>query len=87
MLDWMTLDSDPRSTYHLQGTSNPVYTVKHPAVGHARSMDDGREDHRGTSLPGGRRNGEGVGQGYLAECGLVRTLLMARMSARSAGIL
>jgi hypothetical protein len=27
MLDWMTLDSDLRSTYHLQGTSNPVYTV------------------------------------------------------------
>jgi len=27
MLDWMTLDSDLRSTYHLEGTSNPVYTV------------------------------------------------------------
>jgi hypothetical protein len=27
MLDWMTLDSDLRSTYHMEGTSNPVYTV------------------------------------------------------------
>jgi hypothetical protein len=27
MLDWMTLDSDLRSTYHLEGTSNPIYTV------------------------------------------------------------
>jgi hypothetical protein len=27
MLDWMTLDSDLRSTYHLEGTSNPLYTV------------------------------------------------------------
>ena len=27
MLDWMTLDSDLRSTYHLDGTSNPLYTV------------------------------------------------------------
>jgi hypothetical protein len=26
MLDWMTLDSDLRSTYHLEGTSNPLYT-------------------------------------------------------------
>ena len=26
MLDWMTLDSGPRSTYHLEGTSNPLYT-------------------------------------------------------------
>jgi hypothetical protein len=27
MLDWMTLDSDLRSTYHLEGTSNPIYTL------------------------------------------------------------
>ena len=27
MLDWMTLDSDLRSTYHLEGTSNPIYTI------------------------------------------------------------
>ncbi len=27
MLDWMTMDSSLRSTYHLQGTSNPLYTV------------------------------------------------------------
>ena len=27
MLDWMTLDSDLRSTYHMEGTSNPIYTV------------------------------------------------------------
>jgi hypothetical protein len=27
MLDWMTLDSDLRSTYHMEGTSNPLYTV------------------------------------------------------------
>ena len=30
MLDWMTLDSDLRSTSHLQGTNNPVYTVVQP---------------------------------------------------------
>jgi hypothetical protein len=27
MLDWMTLDSDLRSSYHMEGTSNPIYTV------------------------------------------------------------
>ena len=27
MLDWMTLDSDLRATYHLEGASNPLYTV------------------------------------------------------------
>jgi hypothetical protein len=27
MLDWMTLDADLRSTYHLEGSSNPLYTV------------------------------------------------------------
>jgi hypothetical protein len=27
MLDWMTMDSDLRSSYHLEGTSNPIYTV------------------------------------------------------------
>ncbi|MCU1269077.1 MAG: hypothetical protein JWN74_371 [Acidobacteriaceae bacterium] len=27
MLDWMTLDSDLRSNYHMEGTSNPLYTV------------------------------------------------------------
>jgi hypothetical protein len=27
MLDWMTMDSDLRSTYHMEGTSNPLYTV------------------------------------------------------------
>jgi hypothetical protein len=27
MLDWMTMDASLRSTYHLQGTSNPLYTV------------------------------------------------------------
>ncbi len=30
MLDWMTLDSDLRATYHLEGTSNPLYTVIAP---------------------------------------------------------
>src|SRR5215468_818076 len=30
MLDWMTMDSDLRSTYHLEGTSNPVYTLMAP---------------------------------------------------------
>jgi hypothetical protein len=30
MLDWMTMDSDLRSTYHLEGSSNPVYTVMQP---------------------------------------------------------
>ncbi len=30
MLDWMTLDSSLRSTYHLEGTSNPLYTVMQP---------------------------------------------------------
>ena len=27
MLDWITLDADLRSAYHLEGTSNPLYTV------------------------------------------------------------
>jgi hypothetical protein len=27
MLDWMTMDADLRATYHLEGTSNPMYTV------------------------------------------------------------
>src|SRR5215471_12274932 len=27
MLDWMTLDSDLRATYHMEGTSNPIYTI------------------------------------------------------------
>jgi hypothetical protein len=27
MLDWMTMDSSLRSTYHMEGTSNPIYTV------------------------------------------------------------
>jgi len=27
MLDWMTMDSDLRSTYHMEGTRNPIYTV------------------------------------------------------------
>jgi len=26
MLDWMTLDSDLRATFHVQGTANPLYT-------------------------------------------------------------
>ena len=26
MLDWMTLDSSLRSTYHMEGTANPLYT-------------------------------------------------------------
>ena len=26
MLDWMTLDSDLRATYHMEGSSNPLYT-------------------------------------------------------------
>jgi hypothetical protein len=30
MLDWMTMDSDLRATSHLEGTSNPVYTVVDP---------------------------------------------------------
>ncbi len=28
MLDWMTLDSDLRATYHMEGTSNPLYTIR-----------------------------------------------------------
>ena len=31
MLDWMTLDSDLAATHHLEGTSNPLYTVREPA--------------------------------------------------------
>ncbi|HEV2715015.1 MAG TPA: hypothetical protein VGU64_07085, partial [Terriglobales bacterium] len=27
MLDWMTMDSDLRSQYHMEGTSNPLYTI------------------------------------------------------------
>ncbi|HET9374952.1 MAG TPA: hypothetical protein VFO40_08260 [Chthoniobacterales bacterium] len=30
MLDWMTMDSDLRSTYHMEGTSNPIYTLVEP---------------------------------------------------------
>ena len=30
MLDWMTMDSDLRSTYYLEGTSNPIYTIMEP---------------------------------------------------------
>ncbi|MBV9182143.1 MAG: hypothetical protein JO356_12605 [Acidobacteria bacterium] len=30
MLDWMTMDDDLRSTYHLEGSSNPIYTVMQP---------------------------------------------------------
>jgi hypothetical protein len=30
MVDWMTLDSDLASIYHLEGTSNPLYTVREP---------------------------------------------------------
>lgn len=30
MLDWMTLDSDLRVTKHLEGTSNPLYTMIQP---------------------------------------------------------
>ncbi len=30
MLDWMTLDSDLRATYHLEGSSNRLYTVMQP---------------------------------------------------------
>ena len=33
MLDWMTLDSSLRSTYHLEGTSNPLYTTWTPGSG------------------------------------------------------
>jgi hypothetical protein len=33
MLDWMTLDSSLRSNYHLEGTSNPLYTIWTPASG------------------------------------------------------
>ena len=27
MLDWLTLDSNLRSTYHMEGSSNPLYTI------------------------------------------------------------
>jgi hypothetical protein len=27
MLDWMTMDSDLRASYHMEGTSNPLYTI------------------------------------------------------------
>ena len=30
MLDWMTLDSDLAATHHLEGTSNPLFTVMEP---------------------------------------------------------
>src|ERR1700746_454784 len=30
MLDWMTMDSDLRATYHMEGTSNPLYTAMDP---------------------------------------------------------
>jgi len=33
MLDWMTLDSSLRGTYHLEGTSNPLYTILTPGSG------------------------------------------------------
>jgi hypothetical protein len=33
MLDWMTLDSSLRSNYHLEGTSNPLYTIWEPGSG------------------------------------------------------
>src|SRR3954451_12364831 len=33
MLDWMTLDSSLRSNYHLEGTSNPLYTILTPGSG------------------------------------------------------
>ena len=33
MLDWMTLDSSLRDTYHLEGTSNPLYTISTPGSG------------------------------------------------------
>ena len=33
MLDWMTLDSDLRNTYHMEGTSNPLYTILTPGSG------------------------------------------------------
>jgi hypothetical protein len=33
MLDWITLDSSLRGAYHLEGTSNPLYTVWQPGSG------------------------------------------------------
>lgn len=33
MLDWMTLDSNLRNTYHLEGSSNPLYTILAPDSG------------------------------------------------------
>lgn len=33
MLDWMTLDSSLRSNYHMEGTSNPLYTIWEPGSG------------------------------------------------------
>jgi len=30
MLDWMTLDSNLRGTYHLTGNANPLYTNMGP---------------------------------------------------------
>jgi len=33
MLDWMTLDSSLRSNYHMEGTSNPLYTILTPGSG------------------------------------------------------
>jgi hypothetical protein len=32
MLDWMTMDSDLRGTYHLEGTNNPIYTIVDPGT-------------------------------------------------------
>ncbi|PYX10896.1 MAG: hypothetical protein DMG88_00845 [Acidobacteria bacterium] len=33
MLDWMTMDSDLRSQYHMEGTSNPLYTIVQQSIG------------------------------------------------------
>jgi len=54
----------------LIGKGGHIRTVPIPQW--VKAALDGSEDHRGTNLPSRRRNGEGVGQGYLAECGLVR---------------
>src|SRR3989442_9866832 len=32
MLDWMTLDTSLRANYHMEGTSNPLYTIIQPGT-------------------------------------------------------
>jgi len=55
-----------------QRWSHPHGTYSLVGQGGARSLDDGRENYRGANLPSRSEDGQGVGQRYLTECGLVR---------------